>query len=285
MQRHIAAITGTTHGIGRVTAQELAKCGMTVVMLCRDTGAGAAVRDEMLASIPSAAVHVVHCDLASLASVREAARSVLQDFAPLGLLINNAGMVSARHRMSVDGYELTFAGNHLGPFLLTSLLLGAIVEDGRIINVASRAHFRGIMDLENIDAAGAHYAARAAYARSKLANVLHTFALARRLAGSRITANCLHPGVVATNLLPRWLRPVQRIRNRVIFDPARGARTTLHLALADEVALISGRYFDEHQRIQPASPLANDAALQEELWSMSERWTGLAMHPAAQQNA
>ena len=285
MQRHIAAITGTTHGIGRVTAQELAKCGMTVVMLCRDTGAGAAVRDEMLASIPSAAVHVVHCDLSSLASVRAAAHSVLQNFAPLGLLINNAGMVSTRQRMSVDGYELTFAANHLGPFLLTSLLLGAIAEDGRIINVASRAHYRGIMDLENIDTAPAHYSARAAYARSKLANVLHSFALARRLAGSRITANCLHPGIVATNLLPRWLRPVQRMLNRVIFDPSRGARTTLHLALADEVALTSGRYFDEHQRIQPASPLANDAALQEVLWTMSERWTGHAMRPAAQQKA
>jgi NAD(P)-dependent dehydrogenase (short-subunit alcohol dehydrogenase family) len=285
MQRRIAVITGTTHGIGRVTAQELAKCGMTVVMLCRDTEAGTAARDEMLATIPSAAIHVVHCDLSSLASVREAARSVLRNFAPLVLLINNAGMVSTRHRMSLDGYELTFAANHLGPFLLTSLLLGAIAEDGRIINVASRAHYRGIMDLENIDATPAHYSARAAYARSKLANVLHSFALARRLAGRRITANCLHPGIVATNLLPRWLRPVQRMLNRVIFDPARGARTTLHLALADEVALTSGCYFDEHRRIQPASSLAHDAALQELLWTTSERWTGLAMHPAPQQNA
>jgi NAD(P)-dependent dehydrogenase (short-subunit alcohol dehydrogenase family) len=285
MQRRIAVITGTTHGIGRVTAQELAKCGMTVVMLCRNSRAGAAVRDEMLGSIPSAAVHVVHCDLASLASVRAAARSVLQDFAPLGLLINNAGMVSTRQRMSEDGYELTFAANHLGPFLLTGLLLGAIAEDGRLINVASRAHYRGILDLENIDTPPARYSAQAAYARSKLANVLHTFALARRLAGSRITANCLHPGIVATNLLPRWLRPVQRMLHRVIFDPSRGARSTLHLALADEVALTSGRYFDEHQCIQPASPLAHDAALQELLWTMSERWTGLAMDPTIQQNA
>ncbi len=285
MQRRIAVITGTTHGIGRVTAQELARCGMTVVMLCRNAGAGAVVRDEMLSAIPSAAVHVVHCDLSSLASVREAANCVLQNFAPLGLLINNAGLVSTRQRMSADGYELTFAANHLGPFLLTSLLLPALADNGRIINVASQAHYRGIMDLQNIDTAPAHYSARAAYARSKLANVLHTFALARRLAGSRITANCLHPGVVATNLLPRWLRPVQRMLKRVIFDPPRGARTTLHLALADEVALTSGRYFDEHQRIQPASPLANDAALQELLWTVSERWTGLAMHPTAQQNA
>ncbi len=285
MPRRIAVITGTTHGIGRETARELAKCGMSVVMLCRDTEAAAAVRDDLLASIPSAAVHVVHCELSSLASVREAARSVLQDFAPIRLLINNAGMVSTRRRMSVDGYELTFAANHLGPFLLTSLLLGAIAEDGRIINVASRAHYRGIMDLENIDTVPARYAARAAYARSKLANVLHTFALARRLAGSRITVNCLHPGIVATNLLPQWLRPVQRMLNRVIFDPARGARTTLHLALAEEMALTSGRYFDEHQRIQPASPLANDATLQEALWTMSERWTGLASRPGAQQNA
>jgi retinol dehydrogenase 12 len=281
----IAVITGTTHGIGRVTAQELAKGGLTVVMLCRDTAAAAAVRDAMRLAVPSAVLHVTHCDLASLASVREAAQFVQRNFAPIALLINNAGMVSTRHRVSVDGYELTFAANHLGPFLLTSLLLDRMAQDGRIINVASRAHYRGIMDLDHIDTNPAYYSARAAYARSKLANVLHTFALARRLAGSRITANCLHPGIVATNLLPGWLRLAQRMLHRVIFDAARGARTTLYLALADEVGLTSGRYFDEQQRIQPASPLANDPALQESLWTMSERWTGLAADSAAQQNA
>lgn len=282
----IAVITGTTHGIGRVTARELAAAGFAVVMLCRDSaaGAGAAVREEILTRAPDAALHVLHCDLASLESVRACAANVRRGFESIALLVNNAGMVSTRHRMSVDGYELTFASNHLGPFLLTRLLLDRMDPHGRIVNVASRAHFRGIMDLQRIEDPRAPYDARAAYARSKLANVMHTFALARRLEGSAVTANCLHPGIVATNLLPRWLRIVQRLITRVTFDAERGARTTLHLALSKDVTLINGRYFDENQCIQPASALAGDPELQEALWTASARWTGLEPAPN-QENA
>jgi NAD(P)-dependent dehydrogenase (short-subunit alcohol dehydrogenase family) len=271
----IAVITGTTHGIGRVSARELVAAGYTVVMLCRDIEAAAVVRDEILRAAPSATVHALRCDLASLASVRACAEEVRQRFASIALLINNAGMVSTRHRISVDGYELTFASNHLGPFLLTGLLLDRMGAGGRIVNVASRAHYRGVMDLEHVADAQAPYDARAAYARSKLANVMHTFALARRLAGSAITVNCLHPGIVATNLLPWWLRAVQRLITRQSFDAVRGARSTLYLALANEAAGINGRYLDEHQRIQTASALANDPEMQESLWMASARWTGL----------
>jgi NAD(P)-dependent dehydrogenase (short-subunit alcohol dehydrogenase family) len=271
----MAVITGTTHGIGRVTACELAQAGFAVLMLCRDLATGLVVRDEIVGLVASAAVEVLYCDLASLASVRVCAENVRRKFGPITLLINNAGMVSTRHKMSVDGHELTFASNHLGPFLLTGLLLDRMAAGGRIINVASRAHYRGVMDLENVTASTVHYDPRAAYARSKLANVLHTFALARRLAGSEITANCLHPGIVATHLLPRWVRIAQRLMTRVTFDAVRGARTTLYLALSKDVALTSGRYFDEHQRIRPASPLADDPALQERLWTASARWTRL----------
>src|SRR6202167_2531973 len=132
----VAVVTGTTHGIGRVTARELAKAGYTVVMLCRDLEAAA--RSEILAQLPRASVHAIRCDLASLTSVRACAEAVRGEFERIALLINNAGMVSTRHRMSADGFELTFATNHLGPFLLTSLLLDRISEHGRIINVASR---------------------------------------------------------------------------------------------------------------------------------------------------
>jgi retinol dehydrogenase-12 len=196
---------------------------------------------------------VVHCDLASLASVRAAAAAVRTGFGPIGLLINNAGMVSSRHRMSVDGYELTFATNHLGPFLLTALLIDHLDESARVINVASRVHYRGRIDFDRISNARAHYSAIAAYAQSKLANVLHSFALARRFAGTRRCANCLHPGVVASNLLPRWLRVVKPLISRVILDCERGARTSIYLALSEQVAGISGRYFDEHQQPQPAA--------------------------------
>jgi NAD(P)-dependent dehydrogenase (short-subunit alcohol dehydrogenase family) len=270
----IAVITGTTHGIGRVTSRELARAGRTVVMLCRDVPAAHTVRDEILRQLPQAAIHIVHCDLASLRSVRECAATVRRDYTPIGLLINNAGMVSVRHRMSADGFELTFATNHLGPFLLTALLLDSLAPDARIVNVASRIHFRGRFEPETITNPQARYSSQAAYAQSKLANVLHTFALARRLSGSRICVNCLHPGVVATNLLPRWLRLIKPLLSQVI-DVERGARTSLYLALAAEVAGVSGHYFDQHQNQQPAAPLANDLQLQESLWKRSAEWVGM----------
>jgi NAD(P)-dependent dehydrogenase (short-subunit alcohol dehydrogenase family) len=267
-----AVITGTTRGIGLVTCRELAIAGYDVVMLCRDLPRAQQVREQLLAQAPGVSVRAIHCDLASLASVRRCAETVRTMVDRISLLINNAGMVSMRHRMSVDGFELTFAANHLGPFLLTQLLRERMAATGRIINVASRAHYRGKLALEQIAAPGARYRAGAAYSRSKLANVMFTFALARRLGATGITANCLHPGVVATDLLPRWLRIVKPLVSHVI-DVERGARTSIHLALSDEVAGISGRYFDEHQVIQPASPLAADVEAQEQLWSRSSQWT------------
>jgi retinol dehydrogenase 12 len=269
----VAVITGTTHGIGRVTARELARAGRSVAMLCRDVRAGWIVRDEILREVPGAAICVVHCDLASLASVRDAAAAVRADCPPVALLINNAATVSVRHRMSVDGFELTFATNHLGPFLLSALLFDRLTPTARIVNVASRAHLRGRMDFTAITDPRAHYRSAAAYAQSKLANVLHTFALARRLSGTRIRANCLHPGVVATNLLPKLLRVVKPLFSEVV-GAERGARTTLHLALSESVAALTGRYFDEHQNPALAAPLAADVQLQESLWSMSMLWTG-----------
>jgi retinol dehydrogenase 12 len=271
-QGRIAVITGTTHGIGAVTSRELAGAGYTVVMLCRDYDAAMLERQAILGQVPGASVHVVRCDLASLRSVREAARTVSREFERIALLINNAGIVSTLHRMSTDGFELTFATNHLGPFLLTQLLLERIADDGRIVSVSSRVHYQGKLDLTGIADPKARYGSRAAYAQSKLANVLHTFALARRLAATRITVNCLHPGVVATNLLPRWLQLIKPLISPIMLDAERGARTTLYLALSNEVAGVSGRYFDENQVVQPAAAAANDLELQEALWQASERW-------------
>jgi len=268
----IALITGTTHGIGRVTSRELAKAGRTVVMLCRDVPAAQRVRNEILAMVPGASIHVVECDLASLASVRAAAGAVRRDFGRISLLINNAGIAPSRQQMSVDGFELTFATNHLGPFLLTQLLLDRMNSPGRIVNVASRVHYRGTLDLNRVVNAKARFNPMAAYAQSKLANVLHTFALARRLTGTPITANCLHPGVVATNLLPRWLRAIKPLLSPMMLDEERGAKTTLYLALSEVVTGASGKYFDENQIAQPAAEAANNVLLQEALWEVSERW-------------
>ena len=275
----LAVITGTTHGIGRVTSRELARAGKTVVMLCRDVTAASAVRDEIVQTAPRARVEVVRCDLASLASVREAAAAVRRDYPPLGLLVNNAGMVSTRRRTSVDGFELTFATNHLGPFLLTALLSDHLDKAARIVTVASRIHYRGRLDLAAVTNARIRYRATAAYAQSKLANVMHTLALARRMAGTGISVNCLHPGVVATNLLPRWLRVLKPLFTRVVFDAERGARTSVYLALDQSVAGFTGRYFDEYQIPRDASSLANDIEVQESLWKMSAVWTGAPRRP------
>jgi retinol dehydrogenase 12 len=276
----IAVITGTTHGIGLVTTRELAKAGFAVVMLCRDLEAAARVRQSILDVVPQAEVRNVRCDLANLASVRESAAAVRRDFGRIALLINNAGMVSTWRRQSAQGLELTFATNHLGPFLLTQLLLDRMTDDGRIVNLASRAHYKSRQfDLSRVDAPRAGYSGTAAYAQSKLANVMYTFALARRLAGvSRVTVNCVHPGVVASNLLPPWLRLIKPLLSPNIIDVERGARTTLYLALSNEVAGVSGRYYDEHQKEQQASAIARDERLQETLWEASERWVkrGLA---------
>ena len=272
----VAVITGTTHGIGRVTSRELAKAGYTVVMLCRDHDAALRERRAILGELPRANVYAVRCDLSSLASVRESAEEVRRQFDRIALLINNAGMVSTRHRMSAEGFELTFATNHLGPFLLTQLLLERLADNARIVTVSSRVHYQGKLNLARITDPKARYHARAAYAQSKLANVLHTFALARRLATTGITANCLHPGVVATNLLPRWLQIIKPLISRPIFDAERGARTTLYLALSNDVAGVSGRYFDENQAVKRAADAAGDVTLQEELWQASERWVASA---------
>jgi NAD(P)-dependent dehydrogenase (short-subunit alcohol dehydrogenase family) len=242
-------------------------------MPSRNLEAAARVRDEIMAQVPGAQVHCVHCELASLASVRLCAHTICSRFGTIALLINNAGMVSTRHRLSDDGFELTFATNHLGPFLLTALLRDRMETPGRIVNVASRIHCRGILRLEDVTNGRARYSSRAAYAQSKLANVMFTLALARRLGGSGVTVNCLHPGVVATNLLPRWLRLVKPFISRQIFDAERGAQTTLHVALSQNLADVSGCYFDEFQAPQPPAVGAADTALQELLWSASEHWT------------
>ena len=271
----IAVVTGTTHGIGRVSALELARAGYTVVMLSRNAAANEAVAADIRARVPGAVIECHTCDLASLASVRAAAQAVVSRHQRIDLLLNNAGIVSTRRRQSVDGFELCFATNHLGPFALTELVRERMVAGGRIVTVSSRVYPKGVLDLDAITDPAARYRSIAAYSRSKLANVLHTLGLARRLEGTGITVNCLHPGVVATHLLPGWLNLIRPLFKREILDEARGARTSLYLALSPEVQGITGRYYDEHQQAQPLAPVAADEALQERLWSASARWTML----------
>ena len=298
VNRPTTVITGTTHGIGRVAAQALAQAGHRVVMLVRNPQAGAQVREAIVAAVPAAELHVVACDLASLAQVRRATEIVCAEHGPIDRLIHNAGTVAMRAHATVDGYERVFATNHLGPFLLNHGLLHRMADGGRIIVVASCAHdrarfsadhpgeatdpYRALDSLARPTAPG--WSARQAYDRSKLANILFTFALARRLAvmapgAPRISAHCLHPGIVHTHLLPAWLRLLKPLISRGMIDAQAGAQTLLHLALHPDAGALHGCYLDEHQQIATPSALARDVALQEALWSRSLRWTGLPPEP------
>lgn len=268
----VAVITGTTHGIGAVTARELARAGLHVVMLVRDLPAGMVQARAIAQAIPGAAPEVIHCDLASLASVAAAARQVLDAHPVLSLLINNAGRVTLQRQLSVEGYELTFATNHLGPFLLTELLRPAMAAGTRVVSVASCVHAKGKSDFDLVPGATGRYSAQAAYARSKLANVMHTLALARRVGAAGPTVNCLHPGVVASNLLPRWLQIIKPWITPVTFDNERGARSSLHVALHPDFAFRSGCYVDEYQQVVAPAALAGDVQQQERLWALSTQW-------------
>lgn len=269
-------ITGTTHGIGQVTALELARAGHHVLMLCRDVIAATRVAATIRDRVPGAEVAVVHCDLSRLETVRNAASLVIDRYAPPALLINNAGVAAMRRRRTAAGMDYDFAVNHLGHFLLTELLRPHLQPDARIVIVASRIHHRGELDLAAVSDPDERIGPQRSYARSKLANVMHCLALHRRLAGSGKTVNCLHPGVVATHLLPSWLRAIKPLLGDTVLGVERGAATTLHLALSAELIGVSGRYFDEFQHPQEPAAAARDVARQEALWARSLEWTGLA---------
>ena len=277
--KQVAFITGTTHGIGTVTARELARAGWAVALGCRDMTRGEAVRAHIVAATGNEDVHVLRLDLADQASIRACAAELLERFDALRVLVNNAGMMSAKRELNADGQESMFAINHLGPYLLTRLLIDRLLASApaRVVVVASRAHFRSTLDLDDLPLARG-FSAFSAYGRSKLANVLFTRALARRLEGTGVTVNCLHPGVVATNLVPtnspilRFLSPLAK---PFMLSEERGARTSLKLALDPTLEGVTGAYFDENGSAQQPSAQALDDALGERLWRVSAELTRL----------
>src|SRR5689334_4790304 len=195
-----ALITGATSGIGLEACVKLARLGCTVFMVARDRRKGAAALADVQQRSGSSTIALLECDFSSRESIRRLATEVHARCVRLEILINNAGAVFRQHRTTVDGIEQTFGVNHLGYFLLTNLLLDLIQKSApaRIVNVASAAHYRADLDFANLQYENGGYSLVRAYGRSKLANVLFTAELARRLAGKNITVNCLHPGVVAT---------------------------------------------------------------------------------------
>jgi NAD(P)-dependent dehydrogenase (short-subunit alcohol dehydrogenase family) len=274
----VILVTGATSGIGAVTARELARRGATVVVAGRSAERCAATAEQIRRDTGNPSVEPLVADLSSQADVRRLAREFQDRFRRLDVLLNNAGAMFARRRESVDGIEMTFALNHLGYFLLTNLLLDRLKQSApsRVVNVSSDAHrmVRG-MDFDDLQGRR-RYRAFPIYARSKLANLLFTYELARRLAGTGVSANALHPGFVATNfaagngLLGWWIR---RLASLVAIGPEDGARTSIYLASSPEVEGTSGRYFVKQKAVE-SSPASRDEAAARRLWQVSEEMTG-----------
>jgi retinol dehydrogenase-12 len=268
---HTVVITGASSGIGRAAAIELAKAGAAVVPIGRDARRTAAVA-KTVGSEPIVA------DLSSLDEVRRVAALLLDRHARIDVLVNNAGLVAGRRRVTADGLELTMAVNHFAPFLLTNLLRDRLEgsKPARVVTTASDAHRSGHIDLADLSGER-RWSRWSAYSNSKLANVLFTRALARRLGGTDLVANCLHPGVIRSRLArgaPLPLRAGWSVASVFFGSPERGARTLVYLASAPEAAEVSGGYFVDSR---PASPSAEaqDDDLAEGLWEASARLTGL----------
>jgi NAD(P)-dependent dehydrogenase (short-subunit alcohol dehydrogenase family) len=259
-------ITGASSGIGLETARALAMRGLDVVMVSRDRARGEHAR-AAVATTAQGSVDFVAADLSSFDGVRALATELRRD--PIDVFISNAGTFNATRRTTADGFERTFAVNHLAPFLLTHLLLDRITS--RIVVTASAAHI-GAPDPLSLPPRGWR-----AYQASKLANVMFTYALARRIEGGDVTVNCLHPGFVRTRLgsgngVP--IRPVYWLLYPWTISPNQGARTPVYLATSDEVEGINGQYFDACRPV-PSSKRSYDVGAQERLWEFSARATGV----------
>ena len=273
MHGKVCIVTGANSGIGRVAALGLAERGATVVLVCRNEERGAPVLEEIERRGGSATL--LTADLASQRQVRAAAAAVRERFERLDVLINNAGIAGWGSRLvSEDGLELTFAVNHLAPFLLTDLLLDRLKASApaRVVTVSSAAHKNVALDFDDLQGER-RYSGFGAYSRSKLANILFTRELSRRLEGTGVTANCLHPGVVATGIfrnIPRWMRAI--LTSPLVLSPEKGADTLLYLATAPEIAEVSGSYFVRRKPVR-TSRASQDAEAARRLWEASEALT------------
>ena len=279
MAGQVCLVTGATSGIGKFVARELACQGAEVIL----AGRNQQKLDETISWIRSETGHDVFdyllADFSDLQQVRDLARLFQDRHQKLDVLINNAGSFFNIRRNTPYGVELTFLVNHLAPFLLTNLLLKTLRESepARIINVSSDAHKYGQINFEDL-AFRRGYAGMKAYARSKLANVLFTYELARRLPSGDLTVNALHPGHVATNI---WKNDfsifgpaIKKIMGLFALSPEEGADNTIYLATSPEVGGITGKYFEKRESVS-SSPLSYDEGLANKLWEVSENLTAL----------
>jgi len=281
MKDKVCVITGATDGIGKAAAAALAAQGARLLIHGRDPEKGIRVVAELKARSGNPAIEFLQADFGSLAEVRLLAAAITERTARVDVLINNAGGIFAKRTLSKDGYEMTFAVNHLAPFLLTHLLLNTVknAAPSRIVTTSSIAHKGAKLEFDDLQAAR-KYSPMSAYGVSKLANILFTRALAKRLQGSGVTATCLHPGFVRTSFgrafdQSPWVKHIFGFVSRFARSPEKGAETLVYLATSPQVQGASGGYYFDCQLKSPSFAAQNDAVA-EHLWQVSERLVGLA---------
>lgn len=281
-------ITGATNGLGEVTARELARMGAVVVIVGRNAQKARDVTDSIKAATGNQAVDYIVSDLSVMGQVRDLADTFRARYDRLDVLVNNAGMIFTSRELTADGFERTFALNHLNYFLLTNLLLDMLKQTGtaeqkaRVVNVSSSAHTFGKLDFSNLNGEKS-YSPMGAYGVSKLCNILFTNALARRLLAedAPVTANSLHPGIVRTGfgknnggLVGTLTRAGTTVLQMFGLSAEKGAETQIYLASSSEIEGVSGQYF-EKKKISRSNSVSNNEAIQERLWEVSAQMTGL----------
>lgn len=293
----VVVLTGGNTGIGKQAAIALAALGATVAITSRNEAKGQAARDDIIRASGNDAVHLLALDLASFDSIRSAAADVLERFDRLDVLINNAGAIISTRRTTEEGFELTFGANHLGPFLFTNLLLERLKASApsRVVNLASMGHRMafGGLPWDDLQHERDRYNGAAAYSESKLCNVLFTVELARRLAGTGVTANCCHPGAVRSEFAGAddthgFERIGMTVVRPFLISPAQGAKVVTYLASSPDVEGITGAYFVGGYRALFAAPaqhtpskFSRDPANGRRLWEISEQLVASAATPDA----
>ncbi len=277
MSGRICMITGTTSGIGKATALGLAKMGATVVMVSRDEARGRAAMDDIKKITANESIDLIVADLSSQESIHNLSEDFRDKFQNLHVLINNAGLTAEHQTLSVDGIDKLFAVNYLAPFLLTNLLLDLLKASApaRVVNVSSGAHSFGRINFDDLQ--GKKRSAMRAYGDTKLALQLFTNELARKLEGTGVTVNALHPGVVATNInsrdsSPFMLRLFWKILKPLMSSPEKGAQTSIYLASSPEVDGVSGKYFVKKKE-KKSSKESYDESISQRLWQVSAELT------------
>jgi NAD(P)-dependent dehydrogenase (short-subunit alcohol dehydrogenase family) len=271
-------VTGANAGIGRATAEGLAKRGAHVVLVCRSRTRGEAALSKIRKISGVEGSTLLIADLSSQESIRGLAGDFKSRFSNLHVLVNNAAVLPRKRTLTQDGLELQFAVNHLAYFQLTLLLLDVLKSSApsRIVNVSSKAHRGARLDFEDLQSSRSYQRVEV-YRCTKLANILFTYELARRLEGTGVTVNCLHPGVIATRILVDFLgapKGLESIARLIGANPAKGAEASLYLATSPEVEGVAGKYFIKKKAV-PSSPASYDREAAQRLWEISEELAGL----------